>query len=219
MATMNIVSVTPFSGKQEDFFQWKNQFITKMILAKLAYLIDDKDGERTQHPTYKDDNWLLMGYIRLSLPENFIYKLNTFGKKGDEAWLWLCNKFEKSKIHHLKHWDTIFTITYQANEDVELWVSKVKSVASQIADIVGKYPESETMLAISRGLPENYLSLIDTATVNGKCETVDDLEKLLITASQYYRDLDTELEICKKKGPKCFKCKKRGHKKSDCTNE
>ena len=242
---MDTTKIFKFSGREEDFDQWKDNFVSQMIYLKLGYLVDPEENKPDTKPSYKDDNWVLIGYIRASMPQGLMVKVKSFEKNGIAAWKWLCSKYERTdRIQAAALREKLSRATFQDGGDVEIYIENIKVLAKQIGVIEKvNFPDEAIMGSILRGLPDSFKEFKRSKTIQ-KDLTLQSLETELISIVNAEREVKIDSEEFsysakskfrhfnhKKNGEKyfkkdhfkksdketiCFECHKPGHKRIDC---
>ncbi len=162
-ATSFEIKIKRFSGKEEDFPNWKREF--KFILQSkgLDFYLDEDDLQQAiaDKIVTKDKslemNRQLYAALCLSLDNTTVDKLELRCRNdGLTGWNELLKIFEKKNLLKINQVRNKLTSTIlQEDGDVEIYVNNILTYIQQLNDFGEKIPESSIISIILGGLPES----------------------------------------------------------------
>ena len=74
------LNITKFTGRAEDFGEWKRGFHSTMVIKDLDYVLDDKDAKTKAN--FAKDNGKVFAFIQLSVDLQTSITIDTRGRRS-----------------------------------------------------------------------------------------------------------------------------------------
>ena len=229
MAGNGSVSITQLNGN--NYMTWKVQ--CQMALMKDA-LWDIVNGTETRPPpdderklTLFDRNWnKALATIVLSIDPTLLYLI------GDptspiEVWRKLADQFQKktwaNKLHLRKK---LYSLKLKDGESVQEHIKSMTETFNELSVVGDPITEEDRVVHLLASLPDSYSMLVTALEACPDVPKMETVTERLLHEERKRTDSDIsngsngdKAMTAKRpgsKGPKCYKCHKFGHIKSEC---
>jgi hypothetical protein len=223
-----------FSGKEEDFTYFQDQFEARMYLLRLTDALLDrikttpqKDEEteeetrtRTAEEAPRDEQrYKVWCEIIQCLDRKSVMFLRSHKPNGMAAWKALVQQFkssERPRIHATMGKLTSLRMT--TGETITEYLTRAEDLQIDLRDVGEHVSDSMFEAMVLKGLPHEFEGII-TVLNHGEKKQYEQMKQELINFSNT-RLGDTRhvggLYSGGKNTPKCFGCGKMGHRQADC---
>ncbi|MHB1946432.1 MAG: reverse transcriptase domain-containing protein, partial [Metallibacterium sp.] len=191
MASEDIMKITRFSGRAEDYADWKRNFRALMMIKKLGPVLSLNPTNEKTPDNWKEMNESVYAHMTLAIDTKTAQILEARARDdGNKAWGILNDLFEKKdKLRAASLRVELANIRLLEGGDMEAYLTKLTRVSQDLADAQGQpIDEQELISKLFVGLPKSYSSWIAA-----KAETNDDFHKLCDQLRSINR-FDTERE-------------------------
>jgi hypothetical protein len=234
------VSTITFTGREEDWPEFKFKFLSQMTQLKLKQFLVSEDDEVVSHDRYNDAQQMIFSHLVTCCKGDALRRLRQVGEDhprcATAAWKALSEKYApKTQVRVALLTEKLLFKTYNKHEggDVEKYLESIMDLKVQLEDIGASVPESIVLAAISRGLPAEYDNILDnirnsdvqlnmTQVMNRiKLKAEDIKQRQTIRAATSKAKYEVTLytkghTTYTKEAIKCFKCNRTGHYSKDC---
>ena len=195
---MDSLKVRKFSGRLEDYKQWRRELMAVLTLKDLGYLF--KTGtlpvgaNATKKEEIIEDNEKAYAYIYLSVDPKTALQLDIEAQNnGFDSLKFLDKKYGQTSLLHMANLRTsMANMRLEEGGDIDEYLLKIREKARQIND---SEPDSFSPIAIAStilgGLPDSYQSWVYAKGV-GK-PNLDEIEKELRVIAAFQREKDVQL--------------------------
>ena len=234
------LNITKFTGRAEDFGEWKRNFHSTMVIKDLDYVLDDKDAKTKAN--FAKDNGKVFAFIQLSVDPQTSITIDTRAKgDGQAAWGVLLEMFErKDRLRVASLRAELENTRLEEGGDIETFLTKLAKLGQDLASAQGKNVEDEELVsALLMGLPASFRSwrISKAASLDNFPKLCDELRAACCFDEEWNKRqgqenmFKTEHKRNHKKfhshKPKhrprrplsevlCYNCQKMGHSSTDC---
>jgi len=209
-----------FSGREEDFPFFAEQFEARMILLKLGDVLNGSDGEESFSEEVSERQQLVWCELIMCLDRKSVLMLRSYKGDGKAAWKALCDRFkslERPRIQKLL--TKLLNLKMEANESVIDYLLRAEELQLNSSEAKEAVTEEMLISAVLRGLPREYDNLATIVKFGNQVKTFEILKRDLVNFASSLRS--------ESKGPggafqsslrqlKCHSCGRNVHKAKDC---
>ena len=178
-----------FSGKSDEFKEWKNNFISSMVIKNLDWVLEESLAnvkfEKGTEEVIERGKRKVAAYLKTCLDHDLCTEVFEGGEhNGHLAWNTLIKKFDgKDIIKAAKLKADLHRVKFK---NIDQYLAEIKDLAKCIASAEGEPKIDNEILigAILAGLPQSYDGFVaensrsDLKTIKEKLHTQSELAKI-----------------------------------------
>ena len=223
-----------FSGREEDFIYFSEQFEARMYVLKLNKILDGTVGYREFIPRLWgqlsqeqidaadkkgkeifDEKQMAIWYELVQcLDKKSVLYLRTYRGKGSEACNVLCKRFKSFQRLRLQKLTSDSTNLRKNNsESIVVYITRAEDMQLNLSEVDESISEKMFVSILLKGLPREFENF-STLVKYGQDKTLDEIKRDLISfESEKRNDRNTEKSesVFFTNDRTCFNCHKRGH--------
>lgn len=190
-----------FSGKEEDFPDWKRYFVDRMIAKNFAdWVLKDnltRPNAEAAADIFDQKNLKFYSYVSLALDDTTARDMlaENATRNGFAAWKWLLGKYEKTDINTLDDLESkLKKLKLKDFADLKDYLTEVRAVARKIKSLFpAEMNDLKELRAILKGLSKEYHSY--ASQVYTKSPEGIDLKAVLenlLSIERYHKEMKEE---------------------------
>ena len=223
-----------FSGKEEDFVYFSEQFEARMYVLKLNKILDGTVGYREFIPTLRgrpsqeqidaadrkgkeifDKKQMAIWYELVQcLDKKSVFFLRPYRGKGSEAWSVLCKRFKSFERPRLQKLISDLTnLRKYSNESIVDYITRAEDMQLNLSEVDESISEKLFVSILLKGLPREFESFC-TLVKYGQDKTLDEIKRDSInfeSEKRNDRNTDKSESVFFTNDRTCFNCHKKGH--------
>ncbi|KAM0730296.1 Retrovirus-related Pol polyprotein from transposon TNT 1-94 [Formica fusca] len=204
----------------ENFQIWKFQMSIVFKANELYEVVLQNVAENERTQQWKKRDAVAQKLIVTTLdkkPLLHVLDCNT----AREMWIKICNIYERdSEQQRCSLLQTFYSTTYNKNEDIATYISKLRNLAFRLNALDTKLDDKMLISKILATLPEEYRYFASAwESAEQREKTLENLTARLIAeeARNKSKEQEEKAVAFKATDRKCFKCNKTGHLAKKCT--
>ena len=230
-----------FSGKEEDFLYFAEQFEARIFHLKLNKVINREVDEKNFAPSVRnnatvdqreaslrkgreilDEKELHVWYELVQcLDKKSVLFLRPYKGKGSKAWEILCKRFKSAERPRLQQLISDLTsIRMKTNESVVDYITRAEELQYNLNEVDEGLSEKMFVSIILKGLPKEFNTFCTLVKFSKDDKSLNEIKKDLLNFESDHKNEKEETEhsfISRIKT--CFRCNKTGHIAAHCRSK
>ena len=221
-----------FSGKEEDFCFFADQFEARMYVLRLDKVLLDKvvitQADTTDATAVtqqeKDESDLLDQRYQVwceliqCLQREAGMLLRAHKGDGTKAWKVLNDRYKSSERPRIQQLlQSLTNHKLEAGESVSSYLIRAEDLRLNLTEVGETVSEQMMCSIVLKGLPKDYESFVTVVNYGGTVKDFDTLKRdLLNFSSDRKKESSSSAFLSDESGMKCYQCNKLGHRKVNC---
>ena len=196
------MKIKRFTGKTEDYYLWKEEFVAHMELKELGYITlakDEASGKAAGGDNWNKDILKFTAYLKLAVNPSLVLQIaRDFKNNGFNAWKYLISTYERADILRSTNLRSkLMKMRYHEGEDINGYISTVKELVRQINAMEGANAMSNdgVIATLLCGLPDSFKSYVIGKGSDRKNLKLEDIENELRSIVGWMGDLEDYSEV------------------------
>ena len=222
-----------FSGKEEDFLYFAEQFEARFFHLKLNKVINRAVVEKDFAPSVRNNATVqqieaslrkgreILGEKELHVWYELVLFLRPYKGEGSKAWEILCKRFKSAERPRLQQLISDLTsIRMKANETVVDYITRAEELQYNLDEVDEGLSEEMSVSIILKGLPKEFNTFCTLVKFSKDDKSSSEIKKDFLKFESDHRNEkeDTEHSFISRIKT-CFRCNKTGNIAAYCRSK